>query len=91
MKISKKKAWSIQGNTSLIADKHSCDLIQMAVIDTKFWHGKSLKMIPSPCFFLTLVCLISSCFALKQTFQNTCRQFEKVLRMNENIGIVGPF
>lgn len=77
----------LRGMVLLIADKHSCDIIQMVMIDTKFLRRKSLKMIPFPCFRLTLVCLISFCFTGKQTYQNTSREFEKVLRMNENIRI----
>lgn len=48
----------LRGMVLLIADKHSCDIIQMVMIDTKFLRRKSLKMIPFPCFRLTLVCLI---------------------------------
>lgn len=81
----------LRGMVLLIADKHSCDIIQMVMIDTKFLRRKSLKMIPFPCFRLTLVCLISFCLTEKQTYQNTSREFEKVLRMNENIRILGPF
>lgn len=43
----------LRGMVLLIADKHSCDIIQMVMIDTKFLRRKSLKMIPFPCFRLT--------------------------------------